>query len=476
MTDTAQQYHDLSKSVRRFDLTDRGGGVVRLNIWGMGPLVPQALPPDLPPSVAERDRWLRMTPHVEGLWSSALNIAITKTAALAWDIDSDQPRISQRMQELLLHADGGRGWVYFLSRHLRAYCCNTRGAVVEIARQTRVYGSRLAGIHHLPTSRCVPTGDPDIPILYHALDGREYELKWWQVIHFVDMPDDEEREANICAASRAYPHILKLAAIERYVLEKVSGSRPLEVHIVNGISPSQIDDAFATAKEDQIRQGHVNFMGVVLMTSVQADAEVSGYRIPLAELPDGFNRKEEFDIALLAYADALGLDPQDVQPLTGQQLGAGAQSQVLEQKAKGRGLLAWRQDFVHQINELVMPESCRFYFSEKDIRDDKLRAEADKTRIEAVGAMIEQQMINPQQGLQLLVDAEIAPEEFLAQDQTAMTTIGDDDKPESEADATDVEITPGGESEDMGVETKATADLLDAEIAAAYALAHEVLG
>lgn len=96
-----------------------------------------------------------------------------------------------------------------------------------------------------------------------------------------------------------------------------------------------------------------------------------GVLVTLAELPDRFNRKEETDLAILTYANSIGLDVQDLQPLTGQQLGAGAQSQVLDEKSKGKGLAAWRQGFMHELNEAVLDERTTFAFIENDYRDQE---------------------------------------------------------------------------------------------------------
>ena len=81
--------------------------------------------------------------------------------------------------------------------------------------------------------------------------------------------------------------------------------------------------------------------------------------IPLADFPDNFNRRDELDIAILGYANNLGLDPQDLQPLTGQALGTGAQSQVLNEKAKGKGQMHHTRCHQHT---LFIYFSCRYLF------------------------------------------------------------------------------------------------------------------
>jgi hypothetical protein len=164
------------------------------------------------------------------MWADALFKAITKIAALGWSIaDSEDSKVrTNRGQDLYMTALAGmhRGWVPFISMHLRDYLLTDNGAFVEIIRASSVAGSRIVGLAHLDSARCTRTGDPDIPVLYRDRLGKWHEMRWWQVMSFADMPDPSEtwNGVGFCAASRAFVTIAKLAALEQW--NSTSTKRP----------------------------------------------------------------------------------------------------------------------------------------------------------------------------------------------------------------------------------------------------------
>jgi hypothetical protein len=431
-----------TKSVTKDDLGEvhASGGIIRMIVplmqgFGTGDGSAIQIPPQPPPYwTPRRDLMLRATVHHESMWAAAIGIAITKMACLSWEVTSEVPRRAARAQDILLEADGLRvGWVAFIMKHLRDYLTTDNGSFIEIVRETSRASSKIVGLRHLDSMRITRTGDPAIPAIYRDRVGNLHELKDYQIIMLSDMPDPADTYYGVgqCAASRAYYAIYKLAAIEWYLREKVTGMRPLAIHIVNGILDKQLKSAVDTAKEDQTSKGVAAYMGAV-MIGIPADQSPGLVTIPLADFPDRFNRKEEFDIAMLTYADCIGLDPQDLQPLTGQAIGTGAQSQVLADKTKAKGLSAWRQDFSHALNTFVLDEKTIFAFTELDYRDMEAKAKVSQARAGVASSRITAQITTPAQELQILVDDDELPKEFLPQDVTPGDTLSDSEKPESE--------------------------------------------
>jgi hypothetical protein len=428
-----QPFRTLANSVKKEDY--RGDGILQIIVPSFDdPFYRPALPAVLPPPSAglyqRRDRILLSTAKYESMWASALYIAISKLASLSWAIESDVRLRRIQTQRWLLNAGAGDqfGWVPFLNKHLRAYLCSSK-AIIEIERETSAYGSRVRNIHHLSPSRCQLTGDPQIPVLYMDKRGYIHEMKWWQVGIFSELPEaDGETSNGLCAAERAYKSIIKLAAIDQYLYDKITGRRPLAIYLVQGLSTRKLEDVIDGGKEDAKRRAFVSYMGATL-AGITSDVPLSLVTIPLAELPDRFNRKEELDIALLNYANALGLDPQDLQPLTGQALGSGAQSQVLDQKSRGRGLTMWRQQIIHFFHQLVLDSQTKFVFSEPDLEDEQRRAEVRRTRAETRKTQIESGEITTTQATNLAVDHKDLPKEFLKEDITGGGVLTDTDVP-----------------------------------------------
>jgi hypothetical protein len=439
----ADQKRKLQFSVKKDDYDE--GGTIQFIVPYYYYNNQLALPPDLPPYNTyygyyhSRDSTLLSAPRHEGQWANALSIAISKMASLAWEVEGNIPLRLNRAQQWLLNAGAGMGifgWVPFLSMHLRSYLGMGR-AFIEIERATPANGSKVINIHHLNPLRCRLTGNPQKPVNYLSREGPVRQLHWHQVMILLDMPDPTEGEmgTDISATERAYRHITKMASIENYVYEKVSGRRPQALYFLGGAVQRHIDDAVTTAAQSSDRQGLVSF-GQAAIQAMPGDVPLTLITIPLAELPDGFDAVQERERADLVYADAIGLDPQDLNPaLVGRQgLGStGNQSVVLSEKQKGRSLATWKQDFTHNVNELALDSATLFTFQQPDLRDQKLEAENAKTRAETRKIQIEDGEITPEQATNIAVDAGDLPREFLEEDVTGGNVVTDTDKPLAQA-------------------------------------------
>lgn len=415
---------------------DRGGGYFQILIPSPMTL-PGSLPAFLPPDYRVRDRVLNDTVRADAMWSAAIGIAITKAASLSWEAKSDGEIRSKRAQELLLSADatsisGIGGWVSYMGKQVRNFTCTNAGCFTEIIRKSGAYGSKIVGLGHLSSLRMRRTGDPDYPFIYLDRWGRQHVMRWWQVFNLVDMPDPDEAYLGqgLCAAERAYQQIRKLAALEQYIYEKLSGSRPLALHIVNGLTKDQLTDMMTSASDNQASKGLSLYMGAIVASTLKPDSPPSLVTIPLAELPDGFDAAQERERADLIYANSLGLDPQDLRPMSNQQMGAGAQSEVLNQKAEGRGQAAYRQQLTHMLNQLVFDDKTQFLFTEHDYRDQQAAANVSVARATFLNTLVQGQIVTPPQAMQVLVEQGELPKAFIEEGAQAGSDLSDTDKPD----------------------------------------------
>lgn len=426
-----------------------------------------------------QDAVLRSTIQHEGMWASAIAIATTKLASLAWDVESTQPRVRARAQELLLNADGGPaaggGWASFAEKQVAAYLLTNNGAFFEIERETRAYGSRIRAIHHLPSGRCRRTGDPERPVIYTDLRGAEHALPWHAVVSLVDQPDEEERHGGVghCAAERAYTAILKLATIERYLYEKMSGQRGTGIDFISGVTRKQLTEAMSQASEAQQATGAIAYKARTLIPIPDATAQINIASVEFSSAPDWFEATEERNQAYLQMANSIGLDPQDIQPLTGQALGTGAQSQVLDDKASGKGLVSYRQKMTHALNQLVMNDVTTFVFTERDPRDKRAEADLQRTQAETVEGLVTSGLLRPDQALEVLVERDVLDASILPATAQPQQALSDTEKPDAAGDdALAVAVTDTTEA------TKEAGDidtLFAQELEAARTLARKVL-
>lgn len=400
--------------------------------------------PDLPGFWSySRDWSLYNTIYRESMWASAVYLAVTKQASKSWEVDSDVPKRQKDAQRLFLHFGGGNGWTPGISKHLQAYILTGNGGPVEIVRASGAPGAKVLGLVPLDPFRTFRTGNVQIPYLYVDRRGAQHELKDYECFCITDQPDVNDLWYGVghCAAERAYKAIQKLEAIERFIYEKVSGNRALALDFVSGVVPTQINDAINTSRNESAAKGVYTYLGSTII-ALAGDQAPTHVRINLAELPDGFQRKEEFDIAVLTYARALGIPVQDLQPLSGQGLGTGAQTQVLEESAKGQGMATWGKAFSHAANEFALDDKTTFYFRENDIRDREREAKVKIDEATAIGTWVTMQAITIEQARQLGVDRDQLPAEFIPQDVTPGGTLSDSEKPVDESEVTpeDTEI------------------------------------
>lgn len=400
--------------------------------------------PDLPGFWSyARDWMLYSTIYRESMWAAAVYLAVTKQASKSWEVESDIPKRQKDAQQLFLHFNSNRGWVSGISKHLQAYVLTGNGGPVEIVRASGAPGAKVLGLVPLDPFRTIRTGDPDIPYLYTDRRGAMHELRDYDAFCITDQPDMMDLWYGVghCAAERAYKAIEKLETIERYIYEKVSGKRALALDFISGVLPDQVRQAQDTSRQESAAKGVYSYMGSTIVP-LMGDQAPQHVRVNLAELPDGFARKEEFDIAVLTYARALGIPVQDLQPLSGQGLGTGAQTQVLEESAKGQGMATWGKAFGHAVNEFALDTKTTFYFRENDIRDREREAKVKIDEATAIKTWVEMQAITIEQARQLGVDRDQLPQEFVAVDNTPGGTLSDSEKPTeaSEVTPTDTEI------------------------------------
>jgi hypothetical protein len=416
-----------------------GGGVVNFIIpWFMLSASNLPLPSELPPywslrfGVAaywSRDLILRTTILHESFWGGAVAKTATKAAAKSFDLTG--PRVT-RYQDMLLDW-GGDGYVPSQQRGLLDYLTTNNGEFWEIVRVSNAAGSRIIGLVHLDSLRVIRTGDIETPFLFLDLHGSYHELRDYQVLSLVDMPDPASAALGIghCAAERAYQKIYTVAVMEQYFKEKITGTGANTLDIVTGVNDPQLQGVMQDGKAEATRRGQIYFQGHIIM-GILSQVDMKHVSIPLRELPDGYDHEKELLIAQLAYANAIGIDPQEINPalLAKGALGVGAQSVVRE------------KHLTHLLNRDILPDSVTFAFRERDLRDEKQEADIELTRAQTRTAMITDGTITAQEARQLAADDKDIPQEFLTLDQTEGTAVTDEEKPVADGELQAQPIAP----------------------------------
>jgi hypothetical protein len=427
--------------------------------WLMAPPTYTDLPRYWSPA---RDWVLCSTLEKESMWAAAVARTATKFAAHGFVIkdSEDSTRKVQASQELLKRANGGEGWVPFALKLVQDLLLTDNGVFIRIRRQgeetqairvkaasmvagtptqgfseaavtTAPSGSKIIGLYHLDSLRCVRTGNLAYPVRYMPLSGAQQILRWDQVLMYADQPSPRAELFGVgrSAASRAYKTIAKLAAMEQLVFENLTGGGANKLAFLQGINDTTLQAILRSGEADAQAKGLVYYLGTIL-GAIPSDTPISLIEVRLKELLTAFVPKDERDNGYLIYANAIGVPVQDIQPLSGQGLGTGTQTVILQEQAQGIGIAAFIKWWQQTVSDRVLPSTTELSFTdENDMRDAKAKAEVQKLRADTRKVQIDSGEISPAIARQLAVDTEDLPQELLQNDATAGGQLSDDEKP-----------------------------------------------
>jgi hypothetical protein len=383
----------------------------------------------------QRDIILLSTPKIEPEgWGVAIGKATAKFASKSWRVTSKTKLRARRLQDMLKNAGAGVGvfgWSQFAAVTFRSYSLVGK-VFIEIERDRM---DRIVNIHYLNPLRCQMRNDSEYPVAYLRNDGSEVIMHRKNVAVITDTLDPTLGEFGIVtsAAERAYTAIVRMNSANWYTIEKVRGERPLSMSFVQGLNPANINDAIETARQDQERKGEKSFMGAVVIP-VMSDIPLTVVEIPLASLPDKFDINAERTRSDLIYANALGLDPQDINPalLASGSIGTGTQALVLAEAAKGNTMAVFAKMMTRFLSDL--DDECEFEFEETDYSDEMKRAEIQQKRAETAKIYVDAGLLDTNQALNMLVDEGDIPEAFLTVDETDAETLTDTENAEATLD------------------------------------------
>ena len=408
----------------------------------------------------ERDRFLREFWPSEPFLAGAIYSIAARNAVDRFKLTGPDRQV-KRVQRMLAESDLGRGWHSLIMKVTLDLLTQDNGAFIEVIRPARVnfvwsvrtpsgfaevQGDQVTdsprdlplGLAHLDAGRCTRTGNPEVPVIYRDLEGKEHRLKWWQVFTFEEMPDPNEEMFNVqhCMVSRVFRLAQTLRDMQVLIQEKASGRFAGRVYLTN-VSADAIQDAVQIATEGADARGLTRYMPPILADTVDPHAEPKVATVDLANLPEGFN----FDLFLQCYISGLamggGVDYGFLAPLPGKGLGTASQSEVQERQARGKSSRLFQGMLEHHINYGgILPRSVTFQYTETDYAEEAAVDGGKKTRAETRKIMIETGEITAQVARQMAVDEGDYPPSYLAMmqesDVTPIETASDSKPVEAE--------------------------------------------
>lgn len=314
----------------------------------------------------------------------AVSSMIKKFKAMNWVIEGPQ-RVVNNRQRVLTTAEFWQGWSFWLGKVLFDYLTQDKGAFSELIGAGDPTGPMEGlplGIAHLDAQYCQLTGDIEYPVIFNnPKTDRSHKLHTTRVAHFVDMPSPNEQMCNtgFCAVSRVIGSSEILLKISKYKNEKLDDLPEAGLLLFNNVLPERWNDAKAGYEREARRLGQDHWRNIMTMFGLDPAQPATAELISFANLPEAFNELESTNIYVNILALAFGVDVREFWPISGGSLGTATESEVMHEKARGKGVGEIISMLERVINWKVMPDSATFAFDFKDDQEDLLAAEiADK--------------------------------------------------------------------------------------------------
>lgn len=405
---------------------EAGGGLV----WWTGGRLDQYIP------VAEygdpsRDKDLRMFALIAPLILNGEAILTKKVQALQWTIEGGR-NLAQKWQKRLNNFENGDGWDYFIARWIRSYSESDKPAYVELIRafpswavgddfQLTPRGQNalekgkdaaweIVDARVMDPVQCNPTTSSEFPLAYrNPHTGLKFFLRPYQFMSLIDQPgvDDKFPGLGVCAVSRAVWAAQEDRMVIRFAMEKMSENPGAGLGIINA-NIDGLRTALEEAKAEREARGVVYYKGVIFIPMLNPTGTQTLEFLSFADLPDGFNRSETYNIMKEVVATAFGLDLLEFGSIPGR-LGTATQAKIAAAKGRTRSMGSIMQGIERSFRYKLLPEAVSFNIKKHDQEEEMQRATIDAIYFE--NAIRYAQFQDPLVANQYLVDKGAVPNE-----------------------------------------------------------------
>jgi hypothetical protein len=414
-------------------------------IWMLASAYDDTVPWSITPQA--RDKQLREFITVESMLGSTVYAVSARNANFAWEVIPDDPlgpsykNTIQQITRVLQNSNRGKGWINLLLNTCVDFYSQDNGAFWELIRIRDEPTAPVINIAHLDAQQCTRTGDPRTPVIYQDKNGIFHALKYYEVQTLEDMPMPVEGGygTQLCAVSRALMAARILRDIAVYEREKVSGQFNKEIAIVSGVAQQELQDAMALTHEQMLNAGLTRYAQSAIVSGIDPSHPVSVARIPLATLPDSFDKDSTMKWYIAQLAMAFGIDYQELAPLPGGNLGTSQQSMVLHMKTQGKGPALFMSLVENVLNNGILPKVVKFKFKEHDLKTEMDRADAAFTRSKDRSLRVKSGELDTKAAIDLAVQQGDLPAYMAKQMQERMAAVPSPDASEMNVSTDQVE-------------------------------------
>lgn len=420
--------------------------------------------PDIiaPWGTKERDRQLRRISYRahNGLFQGAIAALIMRVQSTPWEVKGGRNN-AKYFQAMLQNSDF-HDWETWIARLLWDFFTQDFGAVAEViggGKADKPISGRVMGLAHMDALSCHATKVAQFPLLYwNEENNSRHVMHATRAYRMTDMvsPKRLAYGTGFCALSRYISEASVDILLGRHDNEMLNDLPPAGLLAVSGMTKQQWDDSARGYESDRRADGESVFRGTMVIHAIDPAVPVKLEAIPFSALPENFDTKTFIDIHVNKLALALGVDPQDIWPLSGQALGSGTQSKVLDSKARGKMFGRILQMITRFINRAVLPDDLEFAFKFKDTEADLTLATTAKMWADiANGATF----LSDEEKRRLAADNVEAFAEVLLDDAGELIELPDDDpKPTDVQEVVAPDDIPNSAAPVDGAQTTQTDD------------------
>jgi len=386
----------------------------------------------------ERDRDLREFAKREGndILSGAVSSMVKKFKAMSWKLEGPEKPVSD-MQQILAEAEFGQGWGSLISLVVEDYCTQDKGAFIELigpGDPDKEMKGLPVGLAHLDAGQCQLTGDTEYPVIYRgAKDGKAHKIHDSRVIHLVDMksPQQAMNGVGFCAVSRVLASSEILLMLSQYRREKLEDQPQAGLVLLRNLLPSQWEDVKAEYERNRRQMGQEFWANLMVLTSADPERPVGAELISFSQLPEMWDEQTVITTYINVVALAFGVDAREFWPISSGALGTAAESKVMHQKARGKGVGDITSSIERAINWKVLPKRVEFAFDFQDDEEDDLRSQIEDRKVGTIMKMWtpEAPVTTVQEIRNMLADhTDYFKEDFLETDITQETEVTDTER------------------------------------------------
>lgn len=341
-------------------------------------------------------------------------------------------------QRMLQEAQFGEGWEAWLDRIVTDYLTQDFGAVVEIigaGKPDREIKGRVTSIAQLDSLSCYASKNAEFPVIYFNEENNSmHRMHQTRAVRLVDMrsPRRMAYSNGFCALSRYVSQASVDIMLGRHDNEMLSDLPPAGILSTSGLTSTQWGNIQSIYEKNREADGQSIFRNTMVVNSIDPALPIKIEIVSFSALPENFDVEKFIRYHVNMLALTFGVDPQDIWPLSGQALGTGTQSEVLNQKAKGKMIGQIRTMLTRFLNRDVLPDGMEFLFEYKDTEDDKERATTAQLWISAFNSA---QFLTDQEKRRAAANQVDALADVLLDPKGELIELPDDD-PKEEQDET----------------------------------------